>query len=116
MNLSKFVAISLLLGSSQQAATQLKNTDYPRYHANLSTLPTGCGAAASLTRYEYVRSNGLYAVPQKMSGGTSATVPPAKERAFWTSGLGAGGNTFGPVATSAGFEFCNCSAASTTCD
>lgn len=82
MNLSKFVVIALLLGETQQVATELYNTNFPLY-PTLATPNTGaCDNTDEM--YMHLRNSGMWGVHQTITASTVAIVASATHRGLYT--------------------------------
>ena len=73
MNLSKLTVIGLLVGNTQQAPTELRNTGYPLY-ATFNTPAFTATTGSTDSMYKHLRGGGMYAIPQKILGAGAGTV------------------------------------------
>ena len=78
MGLSKAAALALLVGSSQQAATFTKNTEWPLFPGQSGTAALQASNAAcdnTNTPYFNLRGGGVYGASQYYTGGAVAALP-----------------------------------------
>lgn len=86
MDLTKATLLALLVGNSQQAATAVKDTNFPRWPGSLILFSASTTCGTTDTGYYHLRASGVYGVPQVISG-TEIGAQPDSTRSFWTDGI-----------------------------
>ena len=71
MDLTKATLLALLVGNSQQAATAVKDTNFPLWPGSLTLFSASTTCGSTDTGYYHLRASGVYGVPQVISGGTA---------------------------------------------